>query len=166
MSSDLQTRTAYHESGHAVFAVLQGAEIECLSIEADWESAHERERFGATRVTWPDENWSEREVAIREVKIALAGPVAEMIYDGNQYAPELLDAWHEDWDMAVERARDYLPKTQSLAQYLSRITFDLIRFFERDDVWAAVAALADELEAHEALDAEDVAVVMEAWPIA
>tara|TARA_R110002096_G_scaffold4501_28_gene21244 strand:- start:4564 stop:5061 length:498 start_codon:yes stop_codon:yes gene_type:complete len=164
MESELQTRTAYHEAGHAVLAVLQGAEIESLSIELDWEDAG-RERFGATRVRWPDDAWSEREVAIREVKIALAGPVAEMIYDGNQYEPEMLHAWQEDWDMAVERAGDYLPKSQSLAEYLSRITYELIRFFERSDVWATVAALADQLEAHEALGAEEVAVVMEAWPI-
>ncbi|MDF1811728.1 MAG: hypothetical protein P1V20_05925 [Verrucomicrobiales bacterium] len=164
MSEDSLTRTVYHECGHAITAILLGGEIDLLTIEPEEEDELPG-RTGEIRVVWPEGRWSEAELAVREIKVALAGPMVEMIYDGTQFAPEFLEEWHYDWQLAVDRANEFLPRNKSVAQHLARFAHELLTFFERDDVWAAVAALADELEAHQSLEPEDVDEVLAAWPI-
>ncbi len=163
MSEESRTKTAYHECGHALTAFLLGGRIERLTVEFDvMDEPHGK--FGETGVIWP-ESWSEREVAIGEIKVSLSGPVVEMIYDETRIDPEFLEEWRDDWQLAVDRAETYLPGDQPTPQRLARFVNDLLSFFERDDVWAAVAALADELEAHGTLEEEDIDDVLRAWPI-
>lgn len=144
-------------------AIRLGGTVDHLTIEPDFEDIPTR--HGATQILWDGDRFTDREIAIREIQVALAGPVAEMIYSGDQYHPELLAEWQQDWEMATERASRHLPPNTSLASYLSQITVNLIRTFERGEIWAAIAALADELEAHESLEQEDVEAVLEAWPV-
>lgn len=170
MTTEELTRTAYHESGHAVVASLLGGKIDHLSIRPDEESEDNFElalpaHHGQIRVLWPKGLASESELAIREIKVSLAGPVVEMIYDGSQFYPQFIEEWRYDWELAVDRASEYLPKNRSVPEHLARYTRDLIDFFEREDAWAAVAALADELEAHEYLDPEHIDEILDAWPI-
>jgi hypothetical protein len=39
----------------------------------------------------------------------------------------------------------------------------VVNHFYQDSVWAAVAALADELEAHETLEQEGIEEVLDVW---
>ncbi|MCA9216349.1 MAG: hypothetical protein KDB27_24945 [Planctomycetales bacterium] len=162
MDDDIQL-TAYHEAGHAVMAWYLGGVVERLTISPDTDDGPSR--FGDTRVVWRTSQWSERELAVREIKVSLAGPVVEMVYSGDQYEPQFLAEWQHDWAMAVERASTFLPTGNAKVTYLQTMIAELIKFIERDDTWAAVAALADELEAHESLGAEEVSEILRAWPI-
>lgn len=162
MDEDLQ-RTTYHEAGHAVMAAFLGGIVDRITVEPEDDDGEPR--FGDTRVLWPSTRWTPRQLAVNEIKAALAGPVAEMIYGGDQYAPVMLTEWRCDWQLAVARAAGFLPTKETYVPYLNQMISELIVFFSRDDVWAAVAALADELEAHETLDRENIAVVMRTWNI-
>ncbi len=165
MSEDeLITRTAYHESGHALMAVLHGGKIEALSLIPD-EDEEFPEHYGEIRVAWPEDLYTDRELAIFEIKVALAGPIAEMVFAEEQFAPEFIEEWRYDWQMAVDRAQEYLSPSKTIAEHLGRYAYDLLAFFERKDVWAAVAGLADQLEAHETLEMEEIQDVLDAWPI-
>ncbi|MEO0444737.1 MAG: hypothetical protein AAF191_01540, partial [Verrucomicrobiota bacterium] len=88
--------TAYHESGHAVQAYALGAEIESLSLEPDAEDLS----HGSITIHWHNVAFTDVQVSRSEVRIALAGPAAEMIYDGSSHAPEFLQEWNEDRNMA------------------------------------------------------------------
>lgn len=160
---DDEELTTYHEAGHAVMAAFLGGCVDRITIEP--ENDDQAARYGDTCVVWPGGRWTERELAVHEIKVSLAGPVVEMIYSGNQFAPELLAEWRCDWEMAVARGASFLPSAGTIVAYLERMVSELIQFFERDDVWSAVAAIADELGAHETLGAEEVANVLLAWPI-
>ncbi len=165
-TQDEITRTAYHECGHAIAAILQGGQIDLLTIEPDQDAPDLPMRSGEIRVLWPDAGGiSEKNLAIREIKVSLAGPIAEMIYDGTQFAPAFLEEWRYDWELAVDRAQTYLSKEKSVPEHLAYYAHRLLTFFERDDVWATLAALADLLEAHETLEPEDIEEILEAWPI-
>ena len=155
--------TTYHESGHAVMASFLGGCVDRLTIEPDIDD--QIPRYGDARIVWSGNRWTEHELSVCEIKVSLAGPVAEMIYSGEQYAPPFLAEWRCDWEMAVERAMRFLPVAEALTMYLERMVFELIRFFERDDVWAAVAALADELQAHQTLGQEEIVEVLGVWRI-
>lgn len=157
------SRTAYHECGHAVAAKLFGGQIDLLTIEPDLDDETLPQRTGEIRVFWPDGACSEKELAIREIKVCLAGPVVEMIFDQSQFAPQFIEEWAYDWQFAVERAREFLPRNKSVPEQLAEYVHQLLQFFERDDIWAAVAALADELEAHETLEPEQIDEVLETW---
>ncbi|MGY8639812.1 MAG: hypothetical protein ACKVJU_01815 [Verrucomicrobiales bacterium] len=165
MPADDLTKTAYHECGHAVMAVLLGGKIDLLTLEPD-SGDDLPERSGEIRVIWPPDTFTDKELGIFEIKVALAGPIAEMIYDGSQQTIELLEEWRHDWEMATDRVAEFLPNNKSIAEHLGGYAFELMGFFERGDVWAAVAGLADQLEAHETLEEEQIADVMAAWPIA
>jgi hypothetical protein len=48
-------------------------------------------------------------------------------------------------------------------RFLEATAIKLDEWLRRDAMWAAVAALADELSAHETLDGEQVAEVVATW---
>ena len=155
----------YHECGHAVAAALLGGRIDLLTIEPDNDDEQLPERSGEIRVIWPPGHWTDRELAIREIKVSLAGPIVEMIYEQVAYAPEFLEEWRYDWQHAIDNAVDFLPRNVPIQQHLGRYVGEVMSFFQRDDVWAAVAALADELDAHGTLELEQIEAVLEAWPL-
>ena len=163
MPTDSISRVAYHECGHAVAAVWLGGGIEVLTIDPEPDNELPN-RSGEIQVVWP-EALTEQEIGVREIKVSLAGPVAEMIYDGNQYDPEFLEEWRCDWLFAVDRAIEFLPQNKPVAEHLAGYVHQLLGFFERDDVWAALAALADELEAFETLEPNQIEDVLRAWPV-
>lgn len=158
------TRIAYHECGHAIAAVLEGGVIDRLSIEPDNEDESLPLRSGEIQVIWPPTlAVSEAELAVSEIKVALAGPIVEMIYDESQFAPHFLEEWRYDWELAVARAQQYLPSNRSVPEHLAQLSHSLLTVFEKDENWAAVATLADELEAHMTLEPDMIAEILEVF---
>ena len=159
---DEETFTAYHEAGHAVIAYALGATIESVQLggEADeWLP----DRFGECRINWgrvdTRSNWQRQ----REILSVLAGPVAEMIYNGEPYHPGFVPEWANDWKEAWEVAEFLIPDERQRLAYLERTTSDLYQVLYRDDQWAALAAIVDNLVAHERLDGEEVQDILSAW---
>ena len=159
---DDETLTAYHEAGHAVIGYALGGQIDGMQLggEADgWLP----DRFGDCRVNWgrvdPDCDWQRQ----REVLTTLAGPVSEMVYRGEARDLALYGPWQDDWRRAWETSEtlvsDPARRTRMLRQLLGQLE-DQIR---TDGCWAAIAALADELLAHETLEQDQISETLRFW---
>ncbi len=171
------TLTAYHEAGHAVVGYGLGGSVQSIQLggEADDDLP---ERFGDCRVAWgqpgeiPD-LWQ------RELMTVLAGPVAEMIYTGEPYHPALYGPWQGDWQTAWEMCslrvklarqakgepRDTVASLvdQAKMRVLESILLQLREHMQKEPIWPAVGAVADELLAHEYLEQEELHDTLDFW---
>lgn len=152
---------AYHEAGHALMACLLGGEVRLVTIEPDRDDGPDRQ--GDTQVLWRRSGISDREFAKKAVQVSLAGPVAEMIYSGDPYHPGLVAEWAVDWREAWAAAAPLHPDERQRLAYLEQVSIRLYHQLKHDDAWAALAALADHLMAHETLDGEQVAEIVGQW---
>ena len=164
--------SAYHEAGHAFMAIYAGARVRSVTIEPDWDDGPER--HADIQVEWPLDQFSDRELYEKSVLVALAGPVAEMIHSGEPFHPGFVAEWAADlklaWEAAAtaqrtrtaEQQRAHRLERKRLA-YLEQTTAQLYRLLEREDHWAALAAIVDNLLAHETLDGEEVEDIVRQW---
>ena len=153
--------SAYHEAGHALLGVLSGATVLSVTIDPDWDDGPRR--YGDTQLEWPVDVTQNRDWLEKSILVALAGPVAEMIYSGDPFHPGLVPEWASDWQLAWEAAASVIPDDRRRLKWLEDCTRTLHRLLSTDDHWSALAALADHLLAHETLEAEDVAEILEYW---
>jgi len=161
----MSSLTAYHECGHALMAVLLGGKVQQVTIEPDHDDGPER--FGDTQILWPRAAGDSQTFAKHAVQVCLAGPVAEMLHSGNPWHPGLIAEWAQDWQQAWQQAWQlaailHADQRRRLA-YLEQVSIDLYRLFQRDDVWAALAALADHLLVHETMEGEEVEEIVRQW---
>ncbi len=152
---------AYHEAGHALMAWLLGAEVRLVTIEPDNDDGPAR--FGDTQILWPRAGSDEKMFAQKAVQVSLAGPVAEMIYSGDPYHPGLVAEWAADWRQAWAAAIALHSDERKRLQYLEQTSIQLYHRLKADDLWAALAALADNLLAHETLEGQQVEEIVEHW---
>ena len=157
----MPTLTAYHECGHALLAVLLGGEVRQVTIEPDNDDGPDR--FGDTQILWRRDADSPRELAKKAVQVCLAGPVAEMVYSGDPWHPGLVAEWAQDWRQAWDAAAVLHADERKRLAYLEQVSVELHRLFKRDDVWAALASLADHLLAHETLEGGQIEEIMAQW---
>lgn len=152
MQYDETTVTAYHEAGHVLFAEWYGARVIFASIIPSDETGIRS--HGETRAIWrASDDAKQRGQQLAEV--ALAGPVAEMIYTDEQYEPVLLREWWTDWLAAGKAIQQTAERELSKAEILTRLSQtvgQLIEVFSRDEVWDQLARVAETLEAHETLE--------------
>jgi hypothetical protein len=87
---------AWHEAGHALVAHLLNGVVRELSLESELDGL-----AGHAAVQWP-EAVTEQEAARRHAFVALAGPVAELVFRGEDVLrdPHALSTWRGDWDEA------------------------------------------------------------------
>jgi hypothetical protein len=152
--------TAYHEAGHVVLAIVLGARVSHATIEPDRDDGPER--YGDIRVLWPTGKWTAQVFQKKLVLTALAGPVAEMIYTGEPLHPGFVAEWADDWQQAFESAALLVPNERQRLAWLEA----QIRQLHSDlnaRYWPAIAALADELSAHETLEEEQIITALEPW---
>ncbi len=159
----MSERTAYHEAGHAFVAHYLGGRVRSVTLEPDWDDGPLR--HADVQVEWFRDRFSEREFAERAVLVALAGPVAEMIHGGEPFHPGFVAEWAADWQLAWEAAAPLVASDRKRLAFLEQATRQLYRMLDQDAPWAAIAALVDELLAHETLDAEMVEASLANWPI-
>jgi len=153
--------TAYHEAGHALVAIMLGGEIKSVTIDPDRD---EREhRYGDTAVLWRMKGRSDREYREHAIQVALAGPVAEMLYTGDPFHPGLVPEWAADWADAWELAAVLKPVDRERLAYLEQISIRLYRLLDSEPHWSALAEIADNLLAHETLEGEQVHEIVGQW---
>lgn len=153
--------SAYHEAGHALMAICVGAAVHQITIEPENDDGPDR--FADIQVIWPADPNGSREWCERSVRVALAGPVAEMIYRGEPWHPGFVAEWAADWKAAWEAAAVLHAAAKPRLRYLEQTTRQVHRFLSQDARWAALAALVDELLAHETLEGEQVHEVVSMW---
>jgi hypothetical protein len=162
MTDDDETLTAYHEAGHAVVGHLLGGEIDSVGLYAEADEWLP-ERFGDCHVNWGrvlvDSDWQ----AQREIITILAGPVAEMIYRQERLHPATYPPWQHDWRWAWQRAERLIRAPERRTRFLETLVVWLHEHLSDDNAWAAVAAVSDELLAHEYLDQEQLADTLSFW---
>ena len=145
---------AYHEAGHVLLAERFGARVLSVTIEpADDDGPR---RHGETTVAWTTIRGNANEVAMKQAAVALGGPAAEMIYCDQQYEVEVIQEWWADWLVASKSIRSVKPglPDEAVLVVIERLVRDQIAWLSQDAVWDRLARVADELEAHETLDAE------------
>jgi hypothetical protein len=154
--------TAWHEAGHAVIGFALGGRVESVSLGGE---ANEwlPERFGDCVVNWgPVDatcNWQIQ----REIMTLLAGPVAEMMYLEEVRRLATVPEWQYDWEMAFRIAESFLPNADNRTVWLERLAEELHLRMERDSCRAAIAAVADELLAHEILEEDQLQATIGFW---
>ncbi len=153
--------SAYHEAGHALLALHVGARVRSVTIDPDWDDGPER--YADIQVVWPLDRFSDRELQEKAILVALAGPVAEMIHSGNPYHPGLVAEWAADWQVAWDAAASLVPGTSQRLAHLEQITIELYHILDREDIRAALAAIVDNLLAHETLEGEEVEEIVGQW---
>ena len=153
--------SAYHEAGHAFMAIYVGARVRCVTIEPDWDDGPAR--HADIQVEWPLDRFTARELQERSAQVALAGPVAEMIYSGDPYHPGFVAEWAADWKAAWEASRPLVPHKGKRLAYLEQTTVKLYRLLEKAQHWAALAAIVDNLLVHETLEGEEVEDIFRQW---
>lgn len=153
--------TAYHEAGHAFVAIHVGATVRSVTVTPDWDDGPQR--FGDTQVEWPQGKFTPRELQMNAILVALAGPVAEMIHRGEPYHPGFVAEWAADWQEAWKVATSLFPVQRVRLAFLEKMTTQLYQLLSRDDHWAALAAIVDNLAAHETLEGDVVEEIISSW---
>ena len=153
--------TAYHEAGHAFMAVYLGARVRSVTIEPDRDDGPDR--FGDTQIEWNRGQLSDAEFFEKSLLVALAGPVAEAIHRREPYHPGLVPEWAADWRAAWEAAAGLFLQEPARLRYLEQATVRLYRLLNHDQNWAALAAIVDNLLAHDRLEGEEIDDIVALW---
>lgn len=150
---DDDEKTMYHEAGHCVLAVVCGAVVERATIAPEEDGFH-----GFVQINWPH-----RTTAEHQISVALAGPVAEMIFTGEPYHPGLVPQWAHDWKQAWRLGRPRVRTDQECLKLLEKKVAQLYRTLAADHWWAATSAVSDLLAAHEEIEHDEIAYEVEHW---
>ena len=151
-----ELRTAYHEAGHCVMAVLLGGIVEVATVDPDWDDR--QQRSGDVQIRWNfPQNWRAQALA------ALAGPAAEAVYLQQPLHPGFVEEWSEDWKIAWDLSQSASKDEKKRLALLERVSAELYQIFNQDAVWNAVAAIADELLAHDTIYQEEIEETVRFW---
>lgn len=153
--------TAYHEAGHAFFAIYLGGRVTSVSIEPDDDDGPLR--FGDTQVEWCLQRFSRKEISERELQVALAGPLTEMVYNGDRGSLDFTQEWAGDWQVASQAATELFNTREKQIAYLEQTASQLFHLISQDEYWEPIAGLADHLLAHETLEGEEVEEIVSNW---
>jgi ATP-dependent Zn protease len=157
----MEDLVSYHECGHVVMAIYLGGRVTSVTVEPDRDDGPRRD--GDVQVQWRISRMTKREFHEKCIMVALAGPVAEMIHSGDPFHPAGVAQWRHDWQSAWQSAEHLVADDRRRLRFLEETTAEIYRLFSRDEMWQAIAALADELAAHETLDEEQILDVVQTW---
>ena len=154
--------TAYHEAGHAVVGTLLGGRVLSVTIEPD--RLEYPDLAGDIEVEWDHSRYSPQRLLECEILTALAGPAAEILYQGGELRASTISAWRSDWAVALAITDGLFPTRDMQMRYLGKCCGALREKMNSDTWWwQAIAEVADLLDAHETLEGEEVAEVVQRW---
>ena len=132
-----------------------------VTITPDWDDGPRR--YGDTQVGWPRRRFTGRELGEKLVLVALAGPVAEMIYRGEPLHPATVSEWADDWRQASEEASPWVPDARLRTRWLEGRVIGLHGTLGESPAWEAIAGVADHLLAHETLEQDAYEDLIQVW---
>lgn len=147
---------AYHEAGHAVMAIYLGGQVTEVSIESE-------EGWGTGNATVRWTSSSQRQRYLNDLKTALAGPIAEMVYVGDYDYLRLRSEHAADWKQVLQCLPFIeVPKSQQ-TDFLECCVAEIYATLRQDALWAAVGDVAELLLLHETIDGESAHDATEFW---
>ena len=149
---------AYHEAGHAVIASILGGKVISVSIESESELLD-----GGAVVMWNRINGNERLAALDDIRVALAGPIAEMVHVGEYDYLQIREEHAMDWRIAMESLQTLNLSTDQAAGLLQSTVAELYQTVRGDAVWSAISDVADLLSAHETIEGDQVDETVQFW---
>lgn len=161
MSSDISA-IAYHEAGHAVVAVMLGGEVVQVTLEPE-NDGELPDREGDVSIRWRHAGLSQKDLLRREISVCLAGPAAEMLFEGERPHPTSVQQWAADWQIAWHLAGQLIMDRLRRMAMLEALLDSLCEMLDRSDCWQAIAETADQLEAFETLEGWQVQEIVERW---
>ena len=141
------TPEAWHEAGHALAAHLCGGTVREVTLESELD-----DYGGHVAVEWRPAG--REESARRSLTVALAGPIAELVFVGDDALddPDAASAWRADWAEAESQLAQLSDDAEERTAPRRRAVSELRRSFESADGYERLARIADALDAHETLD--------------
>ncbi len=156
---------AYHEAGHAVVACWLGAEVLSVTLEPDADDGPRRD--GDAAIRWHHRGMTPRQLCQKELLAVLAGPVAEIIHNDQDWDFDLCEQWQGewlvDWQLAWQFARSLVPSDEHVEPLLRFTIERLHKIASADAFWQTIAEVADLLEAHETIDGQQVRQCVDRW---
>lgn len=149
---------AYHEAGHAVVASILGGRVVTVSIESE-----SPEVDGDAVVAWNRGDRTDREMALDEIRVALAGPIAEMVYAGEYDYLRIREEHAVDWKIALSCLRSLELNTEGEARLLQKTVAELYQTIRQDHIWSSIGDVADLLAVHETIEGDVVREAVEFW---
>ena len=119
--------------------------------------------FGACLINWGPVNGNYDWQMQRELMTILAGPVAEMIYIGEKLHPAFHGPWQMDWQQAWQCCQNEIADEAMRTAFLELLIQHLHQRMSDNSCWAAIAAVSDELLAHEYLEQEQLQETLDFW---
>ncbi len=149
---------AYHEAGHAVVASILGGRVVSVSIESESDEVD-----GDAVVAWSRAGRTDRELALDEIRVALAGPIAELVYAGEYDYLRIREEHAVDWQIALSCLRRLEMSTQREAGLLQKTVAELYQTIRQDNVWSSIGDVADLLAVHETIEGDVVRETVDFW---
>ena len=159
---DEESLTAYHEAGHATIGFALGGKVEAIQLGGESEVSGVRQ-YGDCKIAWHAVGSDLDVHCQREILTTLAGPAAEMLYAGREIALRSFGPWEQDYHTAWFLLDRFPISSNEKDKLLKNLIQQLKSILDEDDCWAAVAALADALLAHEYLEAEETEEILSYW---
>ncbi|QDU83951.1 hypothetical protein Pla163_10520 [Planctomycetes bacterium Pla163] len=147
-----ETTSAYHEAGHVLIAHLLGGEVLETTLETELDGHR-----GHTQVAW--RGLASRDLARASAFVALAGPIAETLWRGEEPHEESFGAWASDWS-EVESALDAVAEEEERERVRSHWIATVVAHLRDPASWELLCRVADHLEAHGTLDRDLLADVL------
>ena len=145
---DEEEITAYHEAGHVVMALKLGGQIVHATLEPPNDDG--LQRYGETVTSW--RGMGRDSLLMAEIAVSVAGPISEMIYTGERGELSECPEWCADWATSLERALLLCSSHHAALKLIEKTRRQTETYFSTDSGWAAVAAIADLLLAHDTVE--------------